>query len=157
MRKRVLFGIGILFLAGCSESTDGPVPHNRVSVDNKTQESVIFTFNETNRFNRVDLNLGIPTLHLRNSSFLPLETDFHITVEHYNDGWEELEAIDYFVKDYDYALHKDDALEFSLFTDHFETDLDSGRYRFTLEYALFDEENDETRVERIGTVFWLDN
>lgn len=156
MNKHMVLGIGMLFLSGCSQSSNEPVPHNRISVDNITQESIDFTFNGTNRFNQTDFNLGRPTVQLRNGSYLPLETDFDISVDYYNDGWQQLETIDYFVKDYAYSLHRDDVLEYSLFTDHFETELENGRYRITLEYSLFDEESDETHTQKIGTVFWLD-
>lgn len=155
MIKQILLGVSFLLLTGCTSSSKEPIPHNRVSIDTDTPDTVTLTFAESNRFSKTDLNLGIPTLQLRNGSLLPLETDFHITVDYFDDGWQEIEVIDYFVKDYAYSLYKDDKLEYSLFTGHFENELNSGRYRFSMEYTLSDEEADETYTQKIGTVFWL--
>lgn len=151
----IVLSTSLILLTGCSESTDEPIPHNRVSLNNETLDSVSFSFNGTNRFNKTDFELGIPTLQLKNESYLPLETDFELTVDYYDEGWQEFETINYYVKEYAYTLDNEDRLEYSLFSDHFDNELIEGRYRLSLEYSLFDEEIEEINKQKIGTVFWL--
>lgn len=158
MIKPILFFMSIILLAGCSDMSEEPVPHNRISDEENAADTIIFSFNETNRFSETDFKLGIPKLQLMNGTFLELETDFSLTVDYYDeDGWQEIDTIDYFVKDYPYALQREDNLTYSLFTDHFDQPLDSGRYRLTLDYSLLNEENNEEEDHKIGAVFWLNN
>lgn len=157
MIKPIIFFICFMLLTGCNDSSEEPVPHNRISNEENTTETITFSFENNNRFSKTDFNLGIPKLQLMNGTFLELKTDYSLTVEYYDDGWQEIDTIDYYVKDYPYALQREEDLTYSLFTDHFENPLDTGRYRLTLDYSLINEENDEEKEHKIGAVFWLNN
>ncbi|SFC34809.1 hypothetical protein SAMN04488102_10586 [Alkalibacterium subtropicum] len=155
MIKSILFFASIMLIVGFNGMSDEPVPHNRITDKDIVEETIIFSFQDTNRFNKTDLDLGVPKLQLKNGTVNELNTDFSLTVEYYDEGWTEIDTIDYYVKDYPYALQREEKLTYSLFTDHFDQPLDSGRYRLKLDYALLDAADNEEEEYQIGAVFWL--
>ncbi|WP_368645922.1 immunoglobulin-like domain-containing protein [Alkalibacterium putridalgicola] len=157
MIRQILFFMTVMLLSGCSAMSEEPVPHNMISDEDVVEETIIFSFTDTNRFNKTDLDLGIPKLQLMNGTFRELNTDFSLKVEYYDDGWQEIDTIDYYVKNYPYSLQREENLTYSLFTDHFDQPLASGRYRITLDYALLNERDDQEEEYTIGAVFWLNN
>ena len=157
MIKPILLFLGALLLAGCSDVAEEPVPHNRITSEENKEDTVTFRFEGTNRFSKSDFNLGTPKLQLMNGTVAELATDFSLTVDYYDDGWQQIDMIDYYVKEYPYALYREENLTYSLFTDHFEEPLDSGRYRLILDYSLVDEGDSEDDAYKIGTVFWIDD
>ena len=128
MIKPLLHFLSVFFLAGCSQLSEESIPNDRISSDENQDSFVTFSFEETNRFSKTDFNLGIPKLQLMNETVDELETDFRLSVDYYDDGWQEIDTIDYYVKDYPYALYKKDHLTYSLFTDHFDSPLETGKY-----------------------------
>ncbi|MCC5895239.1 MAG: hypothetical protein JJU16_07225 [Alkalibacterium sp.] len=152
---RVLVIAGCAFLlAGCERSDTQPVPHNRVIVESETLDSVLFTFTQSDRFSRAELAHGI-SIELSNQSSHLLETDFELVVDYYDDGWIEMGSIDFFTRTHAYSLERNHRLRQTVYAEHFEDALDSGRYRLRIEYLLTDEETDEQETHSIGAVFWV--
>lgn len=158
MIKPVLFFSCFILLSGCSDISEEPIPHNRVTREETKEDTVTFSFEETNRFKKTDFNLGLPNIQLVNGTYTDLKTDFSLTVDYYDDGWQEIDTIDYYVREYPYELPKEENLTYSLFTDHFEQPLESGRYRLSLDYSFVDRgDNNKDEGNKIGTVFWIED
>lgn len=156
MIKSILLFFSAFLLAGCGVTAKEAVPQDRITSDENKDSFVAFSFEETNRFSKSDFNLGIPKLQLMNETVDELETDFRLSVDYYDNGWQEIDTIDYYVKDYPYALYEEDHLTYSLFTDHFDSPLETGKYRLVIDYSLLDEEANEEEAFKIGTVFWIE-
>ncbi|PRY82628.1 immunoglobulin-like domain-containing protein [Alkalibacterium olivapovliticus] len=152
---RLLTIMGCLFLlTSCSTSDLETVPHNSVVVDDELQDIVLFTFNQADRFSRSEMAHGV-SLELTNQSSLLLETDFELTLDYFDDGWTPLESVDFFTRTHAYSLERNHRIRQTVYTDHFNNELESGRYRIRVDYSLKDEDNVEQGTYSIGAVFWL--
>lgn len=147
--------LAIILLTGCKNESSVPIPQNRAVVDSETLDSVLFTFNQTDRFTNSELIHGI-SIELSNQSKYLVETDFELNVDRFENGWNELETIDFFTKTHPYSLERNHRIRHTIYTGHFENELEPGRYRMTLDYLLTDEEINEQESYSIGAVFWIE-
>lgn len=151
----IIIGI-LLILTACGNENTESVPHNRVVHENATRESVLFNFRDSNRLSRRTLSQGV-SIELSSYLFGTIETDYELVIDHFDGGWKELETIDFFTRSHPYSIARNHRIRQTLFTGHFENDLEAGRYRLRLKYTSFDEEDDEPIVQTIGAVFWLED
>lgn len=156
MIRTIVVTVSMILLAGCGSQTTDLIPHNRAVVENETLDSVLFTFNNANRFTKGELAHGI-SIELSNQTFMLLETDFELSIDYYDEGWSELETIDFFTRSHAYSLEREHRIRQTVYTDHFENELEAGRYRLKVDYLLTDEEEGKQESYSIGAVFWIED